>query len=63
MANKEFHDPVLKNCANHYTEHSIYDLFMESEEDVQRCTGCPNLLYITGTMTCKYLDTTRREKL
>ena len=47
MANKEFHDPVLKNCANHYTEHSIYDLFMESEEDVQRCTGSVSYTHLT----------------
>ena len=43
MGTNMTHDPVLKDCQNHYTEHSIYDLFMESEEDVQRCTGCPNL--------------------
>lgn len=63
MANTQLQDPVLKDCPNHYTEHSIYDLFMESDEDVQRCTGCPNLQYVTGTMTCKYLDSTRREHL
>lgn len=63
MGTKTLNDPVLKDCQNHYTEHSIYDLFMESEEDAQRCTGCPNLQYICGTMTCKYLDSTRREYL
>ena len=63
MGTNMTHDPVLKDCQNHYTEHSIYDLFMESEEDVQRCTGCPNLQYNCGTMTCKYLDSTRRENL
>ena len=63
MGTNMTHDPVLKDCQNHYTEHSIYDLFMESEEDTQRCTGCPNLQYVCGTMTCKYLDSTRREHL
>lgn len=63
MGTNMAHDPVLKDCQNHYTEHSIYDLFMESEEDTQRCTGCPNLQYVSGTMTCKYLDSTRREHL
>ena len=46
MEMKNVTDPLLKGCQNHYTEHSIYDLFMESEEDAQRCTGCLNLQYI-----------------
>lgn len=60
---KNLHDPELPGCLNHYTEHSIYDLFMESEEEVSVCGNCPHLRYITGTMTCKYLDSTRRDEL
>lgn len=60
LKNRQQKDPELVNCPNHYTEHSIYDLFMESEEETSVCSSCPNLRYVAGTMTCKYLDRTTR---
>lgn len=52
-------DSLIPGCANHYTKGNIYDLFMESDEDVSRCNGCPNLQYVGGTMTCKELTKVR----
>ena len=39
-------DAIIPGCANHYTKGTIYDLFMENEEDVSRCNGCSNLQYV-----------------
>lgn len=47
---------LIPGCKNHYTRESIYDYFMESEEDTQRCSGCKNLIYVSGTMSCRYLN-------
>ena len=46
----------LAGCKNHYSKESIFDLFMESDEDMERCKGCDKFQYISGTMTCKYLN-------
>ena len=55
-------DAIIPGCANHYTKGTIYDLFMESEEDANRCNGCANLQYVAGTMTCRELTKIREDE-
>lgn len=46
---------LLPNCKNNYTNETVYDLFMESHEDSDNCKNCPNLVYIDGLMSCRYM--------
>ena len=51
----------LVDCPNGYTKESIFDYFMEREEDSDVCKNCKNLSYRYGTMTCSLMDKIRKE--
>ena len=47
---------ITAGCKNHYTEETLFDYFMEREEDMENCSNCPNLRYVGGTMTCAMME-------
>ena len=63
---------IIEGCKNHYTEETLFDYFMEreedmencSKEDMENCSNCPNLRYVGGTMTCAMMEriTSREEE-
>lgn len=52
---------TLINCPNNYTKESIFDLFMEREEDIEICKKCTNLCYVSGTLSCVLLNQLSQE--
>lgn len=55
---------IIEGCKNHYTEETLFDYFMEREEDMENCSNCPKLRYVGGTMTCAMMEriTSREEE-
>lgn len=46
----------LLDCPNEYTKVTIFDYFMEREEDIETCKNCSHLCYVTGTISCELLN-------
>lgn len=39
-------------CRNNYTSSTFYESFGKDDEDLKRCSNCPNFSYDCGLATC-----------